>query len=152
MHLFVFIGMISVIMATETATKKETKTATKSAPKKAPAKAAPKKEANKDEFAVIETGGKQYVVSVGDTLTIEKLSEEHKEGDKIEFDKVLLVDNGKDTTIGTPYIKGAKVVASFIEEGKGKKISVIKFKSKSRYFKKYGHRQPYAQVKIEALK
>lgn len=109
------------------------------------------------EFAVIETGGKQYVVSVGDVLTIEKLprddKEEYKEGEKIVFDKVLLVDNGKDTTtIGTPYIKGAKVTASFEEGGKGKKITVIKFKSKSRYFKKYGHRQPFNKVKIEALK
>ncbi len=106
-----------------------------------------------EEFAVIETGGKQYVVSVGDIVTIEKLPEEYKEGDKIVFDKVLLVDNGKDaTTIGTPYIDGAEVVASFEEAGKGKKINVIRFKSKSRYFKKYGHRQPYNKVKIEALK
>lgn len=109
------------------------------------------------EFAVIETGGKQYVVSVGDVLTIEKLprddKEEYKEGEKIVFDKVLLVDNGKDTTtVGTPYIEGAKVTASFEEAGKGKKINVIKFKSKSRYFKKYGHRQPFNKVKIEALK
>ena len=104
------------------------------------------------EFAVIETGGKQYKVSVGDTVKIEKLPGEYKEGAKITFDKVLLVDNGKDTTIGTPYIKGAKVVGSFQEEGRAKKISVIKFKSKSRYFKKRGHRQPYTTVKIESLK
>ncbi|MCW9054784.1 MAG: 50S ribosomal protein L21 [Candidatus Pacebacteria bacterium] len=105
------------------------------------------------EFAVIETGGKQYVVSVGDVLTIEKLPAEHKEGDKIVFENVLLVDNGKDmTTVGTPYIDGAKVTASFVEEGKAKKINVIKFKSKSRYMRKYGHRQPYAKVRIDALK
>ena len=109
------------------------------------------------EFAVIETGGKQYVVSVGDILTIEKLvndkGEEYKEGATVVFDKVLLVDNGKDaTTIGTPYIDGAKVTAKFEEAGKGKKIHVIRFKSKSRYFKKYGHRQPYNKVKIETLK
>ncbi len=105
------------------------------------------------EFAVIKTGGKQYVVSVGDVLTIEKLDGDFKEGDKVTFDKVLLVDNGKDTTtIGTPFIKGAKVIGSFQETGKGKKIHVIRFKSKSRYFKKYGHRQPYTKVKIEALK
>ena len=106
-----------------------------------------------EEFAVIFTGGKQYVVSVGDVITIEKLPGEHKEGDKIIFDKVLLVDNGKDTTtIGTPYIKEAKVIGIFQEEGKGKKINVIKFKSKSRYFKKYGQRQPYNKIKIKALK
>ncbi|MEX0652267.1 MAG: 50S ribosomal protein L21 [Candidatus Paceibacterota bacterium] len=109
------------------------------------------------EFAVIETGGKQYVVSVGDVLTIEKLPKDDKgeytAGEKIVFDKVLLVDNGKDTTtVGTPYIEGAKVIASFEEAGKGKKVDVIRFKSKSRYFKKYGHRQPFNKVKIEALK
>lgn len=120
---------------------------------KATEKKAPKKVEKTGEFAVILTGGKQYVVSVGDVLTIEKLPEDHKEGDKIVFDKVLLVDNGKDaTTIGTPYIDGAKVTAKFEEAGKGKKINVIRFKSKSRYFKKYGHRQPFNKVKIEALK
>jgi len=115
------------------------------------------KEAMTQEFAVIETGGKQYVVSVGNILTIEKLQnnkgDDYKEGDKVVFDKVLLVDNGKDaTTIGTPYIDGAKVTATFEEAGKGKKIHVIRFKSKSRYFKKYGHRQPYNKVKIESIK
>lgn len=110
-----------------------------------------KKEAK--SFAVIETGGKQYNVSVGDTVKIEKLPGEHKEGEKITFDKVLLVDNGKDTTtIGTPYIEKAKVIGTFLEEGRAKKISVIKFKSKSRYFKKRGHRQPYTKIKIESLK
>lgn len=105
-----------------------------------------------EEFAVIMTGGKQYVVAEGDVLTIEKLPETYAEGDTILFDKVLLVEDGKNTTIGTPYIKGAKVVASFIEEGKAKKVTVIKYKSKSRYFKKRGHRQPFFKVKIEALK
>ena len=112
-----------------------------------------KEPTDSQEFAVIFTGGKQYIVSVGDVVTIEKLEREHKEGDKVTFDKVLLVDNGKDTTtIGTPYIDGAKVTGVFQEEGKGKKLHVIRFKSKSRYFKKYGHRQPYNKVKIEALK
>jgi len=125
--------------------------------KKEAVKVAAKTEEKSGEFAVIETGGKQYVVSVGDVLTIEKLprddKEEYKEGEKIVFDKVLLVDNGKDTTtIGTPYIDGAKVTALFEGAGKGKKIDVIRFKSKSRYFKKYGHRQPFNKVKIEALK
>ena len=119
---------------------------------KKPVKKAVKKAKNPDEFAVIETGGKQYVVSEGDVVTIEKLPGDFKAGDKVTFDKVLLVDDGKDTTIGTPYIKGAKVIASFEETGKGKKIYIIKFKSKSRYARKAGHRQPYTKVRIEALK
>lgn len=104
------------------------------------------------EFAVIETGGKQYSVSEGDTIRIEKLSGAYKEGDAITFDKVLLVDNGKDTTIGTPYIKGAKVTGELAEEGKGKKVSVIRYKAKSRYSKVKGHRQPYFSVRIKKLK
>lgn len=104
------------------------------------------------EFAVIETGGKQYRVSEGDIVKIERLPEEHKAGDKITFDKVLLIDNGKDTDLGTPYIEKAKVVGSFIEEGKAKKINVVKFKSKSRYNKTRGHRQIFNAVKIESLK
>lgn len=107
---------------------------------------------NTGEFAVIETGGKQYKVSAGDEVKIEKISGEFKEGDKITFDKVLLVDNGKDTTIGTPYIEKAKVLTTLKEVGRNKKISVIRFKSKSRYFKKKGHKQPYFKVHIDALK
>ncbi|PIT91111.1 50S ribosomal protein L21 [Candidatus Kaiserbacteria bacterium CG10_big_fil_rev_8_21_14_0_10_49_17] len=113
---------------------------------------AEEKTAENKEYAVIETGGKQYVASVGDILTIEKLPENYEEGSKVEFDKVLLVDNGKDTTLGTPYIDGAKVLGEFVKEGKGKKLYVMKFKSKSRYFTKHGHRQPFAKVKITALK
>ena len=104
------------------------------------------------EFAVIQTGGKQYKVQVGDTIKIEKLDGDHKKGDKITFDKVLMVDDGQDTTIGTPYIKGAAVVATFEEAGRNKTIDVIKYKQKSRYFKKNGHRQPYYKVTISALK
>ncbi|MBU1557437.1 50S ribosomal protein L21 [Patescibacteria group bacterium] len=103
------------------------------------------------KFAVIETGGKQYKVSEGDVIKIEKLSEEHKEGDKITFDKVLLIDDGKDTVVGTPYIAKAKVESTFVEDGKDKKIHIIKFKSKSNYSKKIGHRQPYNKVKIEKI-
>lgn len=104
------------------------------------------------EFAVIQTGGKQYQVSVGQAVKIEKLSDTHKVGDKITFDKVLLVDNGKDTTIGTPYISGAKVDATLTEIGRAQKVTVIKYKQKSRYFKKNGHRQPYFKIKIDSLK
>ena len=104
------------------------------------------------EFAVIKTGGKQYKVSKGDSIEIEKLSSDAKVGDKVVFDQVLLVDNGKDTSIGTPYIKGAKVEAQIEEIGKLPTITVIHYKQKSRYFKKNGHRQPYFKVKIGAIK
>ncbi|HEY4495867.1 MAG TPA: 50S ribosomal protein L21 [Candidatus Paceibacterota bacterium] len=111
------------------------------------------------EFAVIQTGGKQYKVSVGDTVQIEKLastatekSSEYKTGDKITFDKVLLVDNGKDTTIGTPYIADAKVEAELVEIGRAKKILVVKYKSKSRYLVRQGHRQHFFKVKILGIK
>lgn len=105
-----------------------------------------------DEFAVIETGGKQYKVSVGDVLKVEKITGKFKVGDKIVFDKVLLVDNGKDTTIGSPYIKGASVEALFQREGKAKKVKVVKYKAKSRYLKRNGHRQSFVEVKISTIK
>jgi len=107
-----------------------------------------------NEFAVIKTGGKQYKVSKGDVINIERIKSENepKAGDKIIFDDVLMVDNGKDTTLGNPYIKGAKVEGTLETEGKGKKIMVIRYKAKSRYFKKKGHRQPFFKVKIESIK
>lgn len=104
------------------------------------------------EFAVIETGGKQYKVAVGDVLKVEKLAGEFTVGDKITFDKVLLVDNGKDTSIGMPYITGAKVEALFQKAGRNATIRVMKYKQKSRYKKVNGHRQPYMEVKISAIK
>ena len=107
--------------------------------------------AHQSEFAVIETGGKQYSVSVGDVIEIEQLSGEHKEGEKVTFDRVLVVDNGKDTTIGDPYIASAKVEGTLQSIGKGKKVDTSRFRAKSRYFKRSGHRQPYMAVKIEAI-
>ena len=104
------------------------------------------------EFAVIKTGGKQYKVSEGNFLSIEKIKGEYKKGDKISFDKVLLVDDGKDTTIGTPYILGAKVDAEITEIGRERTILVMKYKQKSRYLRRNGHRQPYFQVKITSIK
>ncbi|MFA6554072.1 MAG: 50S ribosomal protein L21 [Candidatus Paceibacterota bacterium] len=104
------------------------------------------------EFAVIQTGGKQYSVSKGDVISIEKLSDTQKEGDKIVFDKVLLVDDGKNTTIGTPFIEKASVKATVVKIGREPKVVVVHYKQKSRYFKKNGHRQPFVQVKIDALK
>ncbi|KKP88699.1 MAG: 50S ribosomal protein L21 [Candidatus Nomurabacteria bacterium GW2011_GWC2_35_8] len=104
------------------------------------------------EFAVIQTGGKQYKVSKGSLVSIEKIIGEYKKGDKLVFDKVLLVDDGKDTTIGTPYIAGAKVDAEIVEIGRARKILVVKYKQKSRYLRRNGHRQPFFKVKITNIK
>lgn len=118
--------------------------AKKSTPKKAPAK-------KSDVFAVIATGGKQYIVREGDSLNVEKLDGDFKEGAKIEFPEVLLFDDGKATKVGEPTVSGVKVTAEFVETAREKKISVIRFRSKSRYFKNRGHRQPYTRVKITKI-
>ena len=102
-------------------------------------------------MAVIKTGGKQYVVSRGDTISIEKLPGDLKKGDSVVFDQVLLVDNGSDTTIGAPVIKGAEVKGTIVLAGKAKKIDVVKYKAKSRYYKRRGHRQPLLKVKIDSI-
>ena len=120
---------------------------------------APKTDGAAKEFAVIATGGKQYIVSAGDTLKIEKIKGPLTDkgygtfnvGDEVVFDNVLLVDNGLDTTIGTPTIAGAKVSATISKIGKAPKVTVIKYKAKSNYFKKRGHRQPFFEVKITKL-
>lgn len=104
------------------------------------------------EFAIIETGGKQYSVKKGDEISIEKITGIYKEGDSILFDKVLLVDDGKNTTIGTPYIPKASVKATITKIGRAPKITVVHYRQKSRYFKKNGHRQPFFKVKIDSLK
>lgn len=99
-------------------------------------------------FAVIKTGGKQYKVAEGDVLKIEKI--EHKDG-KIEFDEVLLVASDKDVKVGQPRVEGAKVEAKVIDEGKGDKKMVFRYKSKTRQRKKKGHRQPFTQVEITKI-
>lgn len=114
-----------------------------------PKKATKKEE--KSDFAVIETGGKQYAVSVGDVLDVELLGD-LKEGDKVTFDKVVLSDDGKAATIGTPYIDGAKVTAKYVGLKKGPKISIVRYKAKSNRDRKLGHRQKYARVEITGLK
>ena len=104
-------------------------------------------------YAVFATGGKQYRVMVGDKVKIEKLGDEYREGDKLTFDKVLLMDDGaSEATIGTPYIKGALINATLDKIARYKTIDVINYKQKSRYFKKYGHRQPYFEIKIDSIK
>ena len=103
------------------------------------------------KIAVIETGGKQYVVADGSILHIEKLDDAGKAGDKITFDKVLLTDDGSDTKVGSPYISGAKVTAELIEQGRDDKVTIIRYRPKSRHFVKRGHRQAYAKVKIVSV-
>ena len=101
-------------------------------------------------FAVIETGGKQYCVKDNDVVDVEVFAG-CEEGKQVDFDKVLLFDNGTTTEVGSPYIAGKKVVGVVEKVGKGKKISVIKFKAKTRYRRHYGHRQPFCQVRITAV-
>ncbi len=104
------------------------------------------------KFAVIQTGGKQYKVQKDELFPIEKMTGEYKVGDKISFDKVLLVDDGKNTTIGTPHIKGASVEAELVQIGRARKVLVMKYKQKSRYLRRNGHRQPFFKVKILDIK
>ena len=99
-------------------------------------------------YAVIETGGKQYRVQEGDVITIEKLNAEV--GETVTFDKVLVLGEGKDVKVGTPYVDAA-VTGSVVENGKGQKVIIFKYKAKKDYRKKQGHRQPYTMVKIESL-
>ena len=99
--------------------------------------------------AIIETGGKQYRVTEGDIVFIEKLPEQAEE--KITFDKVLAVTGDKDSKVGTPYVKGASVGATVIKNGKSKKIIVYKMHAKKGYRRKQGHRQPYTKVQIDKI-
>jgi len=92
------------------------------------------------------------MVSAGDSVKIEKLMGEHKVGDKVSFSDVLLVENGSDTTIGTPFIKGATISAEISKISRAPKVTVIKYKAKSNYYKKRGHKQPFFEVKISSIK
>ena len=103
------------------------------------------------KIAIIETGGKQYVVTNDTQLYIEKLTGNYKAGDKVTFDKVLLIDDGANVTVGAPYIDKASVVGEFVEEGREKKVRVIRYRAKSRSFKKNGHKQPYNMVRIKTI-
>ncbi len=100
-------------------------------------------------YAVIETGGKQLNVEVGKSYRVEKLNV--SEGDTVEFDKVLMISDGDELKVGKPVVEGAKVKATVEAQGKNKKVIVYKFKAKKNFRKKKGHRQPYTQVKIEAI-
>ena len=100
-------------------------------------------------YAIIETGAKQYRVSPGDTIDVERLPV--GEGSTIELDKVLLVADGDKLTVGTPTVKGAKVVAEVLGEGKGKKIIVFKYKPKVHYRRRTGHRQIHTRLAIKEI-
>ncbi len=109
------------------------------------------------ELAVIKTGGKQYVVQKGDLITIEKLgrgiaTQDLKRGDPVTFSEVLMRDDGKTATVGTPTLEGSIVMATVHSVGRLPKIEVMKYKAKSRYLKRAGHRQPFVRVKIDAIK
>ena len=99
-------------------------------------------------YAIIETGGKQYRVQEGDVITIEKLNAEV--GEKVTFDKVLVMGEGADAKIGTPYV-GENVYGEVVENGKGKKVIIYKYKAKKDYRKKQGHRQPFTKVEITGI-
>ena len=100
-------------------------------------------------YAIIETGGKQYKVSEGESCKVEKLP--IGEGSGVDFEKVLLIQDGEDVSVGTPYLEGVRVSGRVLSHGKGKKIIVFKYKSKKNYRKKQGHRQPFTLVKIEKI-
>ncbi|MGE5654133.1 MAG: 50S ribosomal protein L21 [Bacillota bacterium] len=100
-------------------------------------------------YAIIQTGGKQYRVQQGDVIWVEKL--ETEVGQTVNFEQVLAVSKDDTLTVGTPVVAGAKVVAKVVEHGKGDKILVFKYKSKSNYRKRYGHRQPYTKLTVEKI-
>ena len=100
-------------------------------------------------YAVIETGGKQYKVSEGEVVFLEKLAAE--ESANVTFDKVLLCGDENGVSVGAPYVAGAKVEAKVVKNGKARKITVFKYNAKKNYRKKQGHRQPYTKVQIEKI-
>ncbi|HHI75948.1 MAG TPA: 50S ribosomal protein L21 [Gammaproteobacteria bacterium] len=100
-------------------------------------------------YAVIQTGGKQYRVSEGTTLRVEKIAAD--EGASIEIDKVLMVADGDDVKVGAPYVEGGKVTATVKGHGKGRKVRIIKFKRRKHHLKRQGHRQPYTEIEVTGI-
>lgn len=100
-------------------------------------------------FAIIKTGGKQYRVSETDVVKVEKI--DGKVGESVDFKEVLLIEDEKEVKVGMPLVEGSKVTAKIIKHGLGKKIDIVKFKSKVRYRRKTGHRQTYTQIQIEKI-
>lgn len=100
-------------------------------------------------YAIVETGGKQFKVTQGATIFVEKLNAEV--GSTVTLDKVLLVNNEGSVKVGAPLVDGAKIVAKVVAHGRDKKIVVFKYKSKKNYHKKQGHRQPFTRLAIESI-
>ena len=100
-------------------------------------------------YAIVQTGGHQYKVAPGDTIQVEKLDAEA--GADVELGEVLMVSNGNGVTVGTPFVKGAKVLARVVGQGKGTKLIVFKFKAKKRYRRKNGHRQALTTLAIKEI-
>ena len=100
-------------------------------------------------YAVIATGGKQYRVEQGEVLRVEKLNAQ--EGDTVDFDQVLMMGNGDDVNIGTPYVEGGKVSAEVRAHGRAKKIEIVKFKRRKHHRKQIGHRQSYTEIVIKEI-
>ena len=100
-------------------------------------------------YAIIKTGGKQYKVAEGSEIIIEKL--DAAEGDSVTFEEVLAVGEGDDIKFGRPFVAGAKVTGSVVTVGKGPKIRIFKYKHKTNYRRRQGHRQPFTKVKIESI-
>ena len=100
-------------------------------------------------YAIIKTGGKQYKIAEGDEVIIEKL--EVAEGDKVTFEEVLTIVDGENVKVGQPVVEGAKVTGSVVKNGKGPKIRIFKYKHKTNYRRRQGHRQPFTKVKIEKI-
>lgn len=100
-------------------------------------------------YAIIKTGGKQYRVAEGQILKVEKLAAE--QGNNIDFDQVLMLVNGDEVQIGSPYLNHAKVTAEVVDHGRGEKINILKFKRRKHHMKRAGHRQDYTKVKIVSI-
>ena len=100
-------------------------------------------------YAIIKTGGKQYRVNEGDILKAEKLTT--PEGEKLDIDQVLAISNDEGLNVGQPYLENAKVEATVLEHGKNKKVTVFKYKPKSRQRTKTGHRQPFTRIRIDSI-
>ncbi|MFA5367394.1 MAG: 50S ribosomal protein L21 [Dehalococcoidia bacterium] len=100
-------------------------------------------------YAIVESGGKQYRVAPGDVIEVDRI--DAKEGAAVELDRVLLIAEGKKVKVGTPVVEGAKVTADIVNEFKDKKITVFKYKNKTRYRRKKGHRQIYTKIAIKDI-